>query len=148
MSGVVILDSGIVGLLARRKGIPVVDACREWQKDLLTQGARVVLPEIVDYEVRRELVRLNASASLARLDRLALVLEYLPLTTAAMRLAAALWGQSRQQGQPTADPKELDGDVILAAQTLLLGAAEVVVATTNIGHLSRFVTAKRWQDIP
>jgi len=148
MSAVVILDSGPTGLLARRKGIPAVDMCRLWQKDLLAQGVRVILPEIVDYEVRRELSRLNAVSSIARLDRLAMTLEYLPITTEAMRIAAVLWGQARQQGQPTADLKELDGDVILAAQTLLLNAMDAVVATTNIGHLSRFVAAKRWQDIP
>ena len=95
----------------------------------------------------RELVRMDAAASIARLDGLALILDYLPLTTAAMRLASALWGQARQQGLPTADPKELDGDVILAAQALLLGAADIVVATTNVGHLSRFVNARQWQDI-
>jgi len=147
MSVVAVLDSGIVGLLTRRKGIAAVDECRKWQAHLLAQGARLVLPEIVDYEVRRELVRIDAAASIARLDGLALTLEYLPLTTAAMRLASVLWGQARQQGLPTADPKELDGDVILAAQALLLGTAEVVVATTNVGHLSRFVAARQWQDI-
>jgi len=147
MSRVVVLDSAPAGLLARRGGIPIVDACVVWQEDLLAQGIRVILPEVVDYEVRRELVRMNALDSIKRLDRLATILEYLPLTTEAMRLAAQLWGQSRQQGQPTADPKELDGDVILAAQAILLGEADLVVATTNVGHLTRFVAAKSWQDI-
>ena len=147
MSRVVILDSGPVGLLARRGGIAIVDTCNLWQDNLLAQGIRVILPEIVDYEVRRELNRLKAYSSIARLDRLAILVEYLPLTTAAMRKAAELWVQVRQQGRPTADPKEIDGDVILAAQTLLLGNADAVVATTNVGHLSRFVAAKYWQDI-
>ncbi len=147
MSAIVVLDSGPAGLLARRSDIPVAAACNLWVDSLLDQNYRVFLPEIVDYEVRRELSRLNAVASIARLDRLAVTLEYLPLTTEAMRLAAILWGQSRQQGQSTADPKELDGDVILAAQAILLGVPDVVVATTNVGHLSRFVTAKSWQDI-
>ena len=50
---------------------------------------------------------------------------------------------------PTAHPKELDGDVILAAQGLLVGEGgeEVVIATTNVGHLSRFVDAREWRDI-
>ena len=147
MSRVVVLDSGPAGLLARRGGIPIVDACNLWQDRLQAQGVHIVLPEIVDYEVRRELSRLNAVASIMRLDRLAVIFEYVPITSDAMRLAALLWGQSRQQGQPTADPKELDGDVILAAQTILLDAADAVVATTNVGHLSRFVAAQRWQDI-
>jgi hypothetical protein len=54
-------------------------------------------------------------------DGLARLLEYLPLTTAAMRQAAVFWAQGRQQGQPTADDKALDGDVILAAQAMTLG---------------------------
>ena len=147
MTKVVVLDSSPMGLLARRRGIPEVDACRQWQDNLLAQNIRVILPEIVDYELRRELIRLNALTSIARLDELAIEIEYLPLTTAAMRLAAQLWAQARQQGQPTADPKELDGDVILAAQALLLGVPDVVVATTNVGHLSRYVNAKFWQDV-
>jgi predicted nucleic acid-binding protein len=146
MSRIVVLDSGPIGLLARRKDIPV-EVCRQWQRSLLARGVRVILPEIVDYEVRRELSRLNAVSSLARLDSLATLLEYLPITTEAMRLAAALWGQARQQGRPTADPKEIDGDVILAAQTILLDAADAVVATTNVGHLSRYVAARHWQDV-
>lgn len=124
-----------------------MDACVVWQEDLLARGVRVVLPEVVDYEVRPELARMNALESIKRLDRLATILEYLPLTTEAMRLAATLWGQSRRQGQPTADPKELDGDVILAAQAILLGEPDMVIATANVGHLTRFVAAKGWQDV-
>jgi len=41
----------------------------------------------------------------------------------------------------------VDGDVILAAQATTLGVADVVVATTNVGHLSRFVAAEIWQQI-
>ena len=45
---------------------------------------------------------------------------------------------------PTADPKALDCDVILAAQAIEVTG---IVATDNIGHLSRFVIAKRSRDI-
>jgi predicted nucleic acid-binding protein len=105
------------------------------------------VPEIADYEVRRELLRANRVRGLARLDALTRLLEYLPLTTAAMRQAAVFWAQARQRGRPTADDKALDGDVILAAQALTLGAADVVIATTNVGHLSRFAPAALWPDI-
>lgn len=144
---IVILDSGPVGLLAKRGGTPAVDECNLWLDGLLDQSSRVILPEIVDFEVRRELIRLRAVSSMARLDTLASIVEYLPLTTAAMRKAAELWAEARQKGLPTADPKGLDGDVILAAQALLLGAADVVVATTNAGHLSRFVAARSWPEV-
>jgi predicted nucleic acid-binding protein len=107
------------------------------------------LTEITDYEVRRELLRLHASAALRRLDLLCGQLEYIEITTLAMRRAAELWAQVRQQGQPTADPHALDGDVILAAQALLAAGPSdtIVVATTNVGHLSRLVPAQRWQEI-
>jgi hypothetical protein len=69
------------------------------------------------------------------------------LTTTAMRRAAELWAQARQHGYPTAANTDLDADVILAAQCLTLSAPGVLVATTNIGHLSRFVPADLWQNI-
>ena len=56
--------------------------------------------------------------------------------------------QARQTGIPTAGPAELDCDVILAAQALSLNEPSVVVATSNVGHLARFVTAQDWQTIP
>jgi len=144
---VVVLDTGPLGMIVHPGGEQEVDACQQWFDDLLAQNRRIILPEIADYEVRRELVRMRKSTSLAALDDFAFVLEYLPLTTDTMRLAADLWAQSRQQGRPTADPKELDGDVILAAQALLLNLPDVVVATTNVGHIARYVSAKRWQEI-
>jgi predicted nucleic acid-binding protein len=105
------------------------------------------VPEIADYEIRRELLRAKKERGLVRLDALASRLEYLPLTTAAIRQAAIFWAQARQQGQPTADDKALDGDVILAAQAATLGVTDVVIATTNIGHLSRFAPAALWPDV-
>jgi hypothetical protein len=64
-----------------------------------------------------------------------------------MRDAALLWADLRKRGQPIADPKALDADVILAAQARRMDAAEVVVATTNVQHLSRLVDAKLWRDV-
>jgi predicted nucleic acid-binding protein len=61
-----------------------------------------------------------------------------------MLKAAELWAEARKRGKPTADIKELDGDVILAAQALQVDA---IVATENVGHLSLFVEAKHWKDI-
>jgi len=104
-------------------------------------------PEITDYEVRRELLRIPRKAGIARLDALAQAAEYLPISTATMRRAAELWAQARQQGQATAGDNTIDADMILAAQALTLGVPQVVIATTNVGHLSRFVQADDWQNI-
>lgn len=146
---IVLLDSGPLGILTNPKGSPVTVECRIWVRSLLLKGYKFKLPEIADYEVRRELLRANKVTGVQRLDDWKERLEYLPITTPVMLKAAELWATSRQAGMPTADPKELDGDVILAAQAILAGEGRetVVIATTNVGHLSRFVDAREWTDI-
>lgn len=59
----------------------------------------------------------------------------------------------RQAGLPTAERFALDADVILAAQARTLDAgfwempgAAIVIATSNVGHLSRLADAPLWQD--
>ena len=95
------------------------------------------------------MLRANLLKSVHRLDHLTQTLEYIPIQTDTMLLAASLWAEVRKMGQPTADPKALDGDVILAAQAQILAnkMTPVIIATTNVGHLSRFATALNWQDI-
>lgn len=116
MSDAVVLGSGPLGLLTNPNNNPVPVAIRQWLVDLLTAGRRVILPEIADYEIRREYIRANLSRSLGVLDSLANQIEYLPLSTAMVRRAAELWAQARNTGQPTAPDHALDGDVILTAQ--------------------------------
>lgn len=147
MSRVIVLDTGPLGLVTNPKLSPESIACAQWLQIHITSGSRTIIPEIADYEVRRELLRANKTKGIARLDNLAKLLEYLPITTTAMRQAAEFWAQARQQGQPTAGDKTIDGDVILAAQAMTLAVPDVVVATTNVGHLSRFVVAELWQNI-
>jgi predicted nucleic acid-binding protein len=124
--------------------------CKNWLKNLILDGASVYVPEIADYELRRELIRINSLGSIRRLDDLTVSLKYVPITTQAMRKAAEFWASARTGGRPTADIKALDADAILAAQTILLPGPsdQVIVATTNVGHLSIFVTARLWRDIP
>ncbi|MCC5647713.1 nuclease [Nostoc sp. CHAB 5824] len=91
---------------------------------LVSSGSRVIIPEIADYEVRRELLRANQVKGIARLYELSQLLEYLPITTIAMRQAALFWAQARQQGQPTAGDKTIDGDIILVAQAVTIIGAD------------------------
>ena len=71
------------------------------------------------------------------------------MTTEVMLLAAQLWAQARMRGRPTSEANALDGDVILAAQAILEASEgnQVVIATTNVGHLSQFVDASEWRLI-
>ena len=147
MNRVVVLDAGPLGTVTNPNLSPQSQASNDWLQHLLHKGARVIVPEIADYEVRRELLRAGKSAGLRRLDLLTNITEYLPITTTTMRLAAQLWAYARQTGQATVDKHALDGDVILAAQVRALGLDNVIVATTNVKHLSRFVTAAHWSEI-
>ena len=147
MSRVIILDAGPLGLVTNPKLSPESEACTQWLQTHITSGSRVIIPEIADYEVRRELLRASKTKGISRLDDLAKWIEYLPITTVAMRQAAKLWAEARQQGQPTAGDKTIDGDMILVAQAITLGVPDIVIATTNVGHLSRFITAELWQNI-
>lgn len=145
----VFLDSGPLGLVSQPRGTPDAIRCRRWAQALLAAGIRVVVPEIADYEVRRELLRVGTTAGLARLDLVKSNFHYAPLTTDVMLRAAELWADARRQGKPTASPDALDGDVILAAQALVAGGPgdTVMVATGNVGHLGRFVDARIWDQI-
>ena len=146
---VVFLDTGPLGMASNPRSSPENEACKQWLRNLVDRGVRVLVPEIADYEVRRELLRADKATGIARLDAVKAALEYVPITTAAMLSAADLWGQARKMGAPTAPDLALDGDVILAAQALTanIPVAELVIATVNVGHLARFVPAKHWADI-
>lgn len=146
MSRIILLDSGPLGMLARSHPAP---ALKTWVRDRLRRESRLGIPEIADYEVRRELLFARLQTSLNALNALQATLDYMQISTPILREAASLWATARQQGIPTADRHALDGDVILAAMARLLIAEghDVVIATTNVGHLSRFAPAQQWQDI-
>lgn len=151
MSRNVVLDAGPLGLWLQRPDEPDAAAAQRWVADHLARRTTFIVPEFSDYEVRRELTRLGKHKALGRLDEFIGQLpgRYLPINTDAMREAARLWAEARRRGLPTADPKALDGDVILAAQvrTSKLRRSDTVVATTNLGHLSRFTAAELWNAI-
>lgn len=122
---------------------------RQWAEDCDRAGFRFIICEVIDYEIRRELLRANKLKSIAELDKLKSEHTYFPITTAAMLKAAELWAKSRQQGQLTAHEENIDVDVILAAQVITSGLpqSDIVVATANLRHLTQFVSAELWQNI-
>ncbi len=149
MSQLIVLDTGILGMLVHPSEAGEPRECKAWLKQIVLRGALVHIPEIADYELRRELLRMKSDESVKRLDALRARLTYVPITTAAMLKAAEYWATTRSAGRPTADEKALDGDVILAAQcaALVQPGDELVVATTNVEHLSQFVDARSWREI-
>ena len=148
MSRIIVLDTGPLGMVTNPKVTSHQD-CKQWFHGLMLRGETVGLPEIADYELRRELILHGKTQGIKRLDELKSQLLYFPITTATMLLAAQLWAKTRKNGKPTADQKDIDADVILAAEATLLAEQghQVIVASTNIRHLSLFVDAREWQLI-
>ena len=147
----IVLDATPLGLLVQPFVSPNGDRCRKWLLSKANAGMGVLVPEIADYEVRRELIRAKKAASVSTLNAFIAnpQITYLPITTAAMLMAADLWAQARNRGLPTAHPKALDGDVILAAQVLSAGydPAEFVIATSNVTHLAQFAPSAAWESV-
>ena len=69
------LDAGPLGLVTNPRRSPQSAACAAWSQSLVASGVGVIIPEIADYEVRRELLRANKTAGIVRLDALVAALE-------------------------------------------------------------------------
>ncbi len=143
------LDTGVIGQITNPKETVESRECNEWLEFQLSSGLVVFIPEICDYEIRRELIRAGKKAGIERLDQLKIALQYLPINTQTMMRAAELWADVRKKGRPAADDKSLDADVILAAQALGIRRRgyDPLIATTNVKHLDVLSNAKHWRDI-
>ncbi len=149
MKRLIVLDTGVAGLLTNPRPSTLAKTCRQWFNALQAAGDIIALPEIVDYELRREFLLNDALESIDQLEELARGVEYIRLNTDAMRQAAVYWATVRKQGQPPADRHALDGDVIVAAQATLLEdlGGGAIIATTNVKHLILFADARLWTAI-
>jgi predicted nucleic acid-binding protein len=117
---IIALDTPIIGIVTNPKSSPESFACTAWLKTKLSNDDAIFIPEICDYEIRRELIRANKIRGLTRLDAFKNSLNYLPITTDSMLKAAEFWATARQKGKPTAPDLSLDGDMILSAQVFIL----------------------------
>jgi predicted nucleic acid-binding protein len=147
MSLTIVLDTGPLGKVTNPTSSPENDAAAAWLQDHLLNGTRVVIPEIANYELRRELLLGNKLRGLRALDNLIHLVDYEPITTEAIYEAARTWAEARRQGMATAHQHALDGDMILVAQVRLMNDPAAIVATVDVGDLPRFIPAKHWQDI-
>jgi predicted nucleic acid-binding protein len=103
MSLIVLLDAGPLGMITNPKSSPENEDCKNWLAHLVYNGGEIVIPEIADYEVRRELLRADKERGLGRLDALKGMLRYAPITTAVMLKAAEFWATARKKGRQSAD---------------------------------------------
>jgi predicted nucleic acid-binding protein len=136
----VLLDTGVVGQICHPRKH---QEARRWFAAAVSQH-EFLISEVADYELRRELIRIRATRSLARLDELSRELRYVPVTTATWRSAANLWAWLRRTGKGTASEHGLDGDVLIAAQAI---AEDAAVVTTNPRHFEPLVKALQWEEL-
>ncbi len=135
-----LLDTAVLGEICHPRKYADV---RSWfERAVATHD--FLLSEVADYELRRELLRIDSRRSLVRLDELTRELRYLPVTTATWRAAARLWAEQRKAGKVTASEAGLDGDVLIAAQAI---AEDAVVVTPNAKHFEALVRAVHWRDV-
>lgn len=149
---IILLDSGPLGLLTHaRFSDPLAKQCNEWAVSVVRAGHRLVLPRIIDYEIRRELNRLGNVTSLARLDMLEELAEMMEVDAPVLLTASHFWADARKLGVPTADRQHLDIDMILTGHASVMAQRfpmeKVVIATTNVRHLRRFADAREWDAI-
>ena len=129
---------------------------KEWFQAWLAHAQGTVDVEFVvsaaaNYEARRGYLwkldkHPDEAEALARLDQLCGLLGVYPVSDAVLRTAAEFWSQARKGGYSTAPERDVDWDVIVAAEAAHLSAT---VVTSNTGHISRYgVDARDWSQIP
>ena len=146
-----VLDTCVLGVLCHPTD-PDKPALLAWIAEALKDDATTIyVPAIADYELRRELIHLSLRSGVPKVKKLLLLdaiygeLPFLALSDEAVKSAAEMWAKARHGGLPTAPEAALDGDVILAAQAIEIGA---VVITENVSHIERYCVAVDWRTTP
>jgi hypothetical protein len=150
MSRIILLDTGPLGYIVHPNDTGVNGICKQWFEQLKTANDIVRVPQIADYELRRELIRMPSPTSIALLNKLNRTTGgVVRIGIRTLQKAAELWAHSRNANKPTCKDEALDGDMILCAQALLLTAKgdAVEIATTNVKHLKDYTNAKLWSDV-
>lgn len=152
---IVLLDTNVLGILCNPNKKQEMIECQIWFERLLARGVYFATSELCDYELRRGLMlaqQVGKSADgLTILERLRELIDFLKVDYQVTLEASNIWVKSRLTGQPTADEKNIDIDIIISAHWQILQrmfpGRYVVVSTTNVKHLSLFSQAEEWQNI-
>ena len=156
---IVFIDTNILGLISNENtSFDEAQQCKKWFSTLLIRSVRVVTSDLCNYEEMRGLLsssilKKEVAPGIKSLEFLKAdgFLEFLPVSTEALDLAAKLWARASTSGQTTRDEKDIDIDIIISAQYQLLRneftGQQVIMATTNLKHLSIFCEAAHWRDI-
>ncbi|RJP37471.1 MAG: PIN domain-containing protein [Phycisphaerales bacterium] len=114
-------------------------------------GVEIVVSAVADYELRRGYLseldrRDDERKALERLNQVCASCGVQQISARNFLDAAEMWAIARRRGYSTAGERDVDWDVIIAAQAKEFPA---IVVTSNEKHLTRYgVDAKDWSEIP
>ncbi|MCW5776140.1 MAG: PIN domain-containing protein [Phycisphaeraceae bacterium] len=155
-----LLDTNLLIRACHPKSHPDV---RAWLQAWLERagrldGVELVVSAVADYEARRgylsEIDRKDDERkALERLDELCALLGVQQVSADNFLDAAKMWARARRSGKSTASERDVDWDVLIAAQAKEMaaqpGAMPVVVVTKNAKHLKQHgAEAQDWRELP
>lgn len=121
-------------------------------------GVEIVVPAVADYEARRGYLsevdrKDDERKALERLNELCGLLGVQQVSAKNFVDAAAMWAKARRAGRLTSGERDVDWDVLIAAQanelTEQTAGLRVVVVTSNAKHLKQHgADAKDWSELP
>lgn len=152
---IIFLDTSVLGKLSNPNPYPEALQCQIWFERLSARGVYFTSSELCFYELKRGLIlakkRGDSGQGLEKLKDLRQLIDVLEIDEQTADLAAEIWSLSRLQGSPTASDTSLDIDIIISAHWQLLKqqfeGRYIVIATTNVKHLSLFAEAQEWNNI-
>ena len=155
---IVFLDSNILGLICNTSDSLEAKDCIDWFYTQCTRGVSFVTSDICVYEVQRGLLKASIGLTkpvtgLSGLKNIKIdgLMEFLLVSTEVLDLAAQIWAEAAADGRTTRDDKNIDVDIIISAHYQVLvdtyPGQQVIVATKNLKHISRFCEAANWQEI-
>jgi hypothetical protein len=136
-TGLIILDSAPLGFICNPKN---KDSYRKLSNFAKSLNFSIGVPEIIDYELRRNFELENLQKSISLLSQFHQRDQLILLESEDLIRAAELWAWCRKQGSTTTENKGIDIDVILVSQALSQknNFDKVVILTIDIGDLSVF----------
>lgn len=148
-----LLDTNLLRRLCHPSKHPDV---REWFQGWLHHAqaggdVEIAISAAADYELRRGYLwkldrHEDEQKALTRLDELCKLLGVQPVSNNVLQDTARLWADARRGGYSTAPDRDVDWDVVIAAQAKEIPA---IVVTSNARHIGRYgVDARDWDEVP
>jgi predicted nucleic acid-binding protein len=136
-----LLDTGVLTQICHPSGYQDV---KDWFRSLLLRGEsapEILVPALVDYELRRTLSEREASAGLSRLDSLVQSVTVVPVSAEIGRRAVQI--SARLRAEKRAPVSDVDA---LIAATALTEDAVLVTSDADFQAIPG-LTVRKWNEV-